>query len=194
MLCNTAPLGTISVLSSCNTRPRLKCSYLIPTAHTVQILKRICCEKLVWTKSCAGLGRVPWRSSMCTPMKTTNSTIAKSCGAASHLSKRCSSMRSAMKSTQRVPARLETYNCFRRRQSTEIEFSNAACCSNYVTFFVLLHVEIRVGHVGCNVRQDFMKLKKSLTRDVLGVELGANTTNIVSSPMLEHILCSRRQC
>ena len=49
-----------------------------------------------------------------------------------------------MKSTQRVPSRLGPYNCFRNRQNTEIKFSNAACC-----FFVLVHVEIRVGHVDC---------------------------------------------
>ena len=87
---------------------------------------------------------------MCTSMKTTNSTCAKSCGAASHLSKRCSSMRSAMKSTQRVPARLGPNNCFRNRQSSEIEFSNKACCFSSSTTW-------RHGLVTSvvNVRYDF---------------------------------------
>ena len=38
--------------------------------HAVRTLKRIVCERLNRTISTAGLGPVPWRSSMCTPMDT----------------------------------------------------------------------------------------------------------------------------
>ena len=60
-----------------------------------------------------------------------------------------------MKSTQRVPARLGPYNCYRSRQSTEVESSQCGqlfqSLSRWVrvTFFVLVHVEVRVGHVCC---------------------------------------------
>ena len=54
-------LGVISVWSLCNTRSRLRCSKFMPTSFTVQILSRFFCEKLVWTRSSAGLGPVPWR-------------------------------------------------------------------------------------------------------------------------------------
>ena len=68
----------------------------------------------------------------CVPqMKTSSSKCAKNCGVASLLSKLCSPPRSAVKSTQRVPARLRPYTCFRSRQSTEVRFSNAACCSSH---------------------------------------------------------------
>ena len=33
--------------------------------------------------------------------------------------------------TQRVPERLQPYNCFRSRQSTEVGFPNAACCPSH---------------------------------------------------------------
>ena len=49
---------------------------------------------------------------ICTSMNTSSSLFAKNCGAASHLSKLRSSRRSAMKSTQRVSARLQPHSCF----------------------------------------------------------------------------------
>ena len=68
---------------------------------------------------------------MCTSIETSSSYFAKNCGAASHLSKLCSSRRSAMKSTQHVPARLRPYNFSRNRQNTEVGFPNAACYSSH---------------------------------------------------------------
>ena len=60
MLCKTTlryfGLGTISVLSLCNSRSRSRRSYLTPTSFSVQILKRIFCEWWVWTRSSASLG------------------------------------------------------------------------------------------------------------------------------------------
>ena len=118
---------TISVLSLFFTRS-FALDMFIPRAHLVKI-ERIFCERWAWICSSASLGRVPWRSSMCASMKSFSSQFAKNCGAASHLSKLSSSRRSAMMSTQRVPARLRPYSRFRSRRSTEVEFSNAACCS-----------------------------------------------------------------
>ena len=64
-------------------------------------------------------------------------------------------MPSAMKSTQRFPARLGPYNCFGNRQSTKIEFSNAACCfSSSSTWKYGLVTSV------VNVRYDFLKLSR----------------------------------
>ena len=108
---------------------------------------------------------------MCPSMKTSSSQFSKKCGAASHLSKLCSSRRSAMKSTQRVPARLQPYNCFNNRHGTEVDFSNAL---GHETCFVLVHVELRVGHVCCECVICLVDVQKnSMTHPVLGVKLGA---------------------
>ena len=81
MLCNTtlrcSGLGTISVLSLCNTRSRSRRSYLTPTSFSVQTLKRIFCERLVWTRSSAGLCPVPWRSYTCTSNENIQLVICK---------------------------------------------------------------------------------------------------------------------
>ena len=55
----------------CNSRSRSRRSYLTPTSCSVQILKRIFCERLVWTRSSASLGPVPCRSYTCTSVKHT---------------------------------------------------------------------------------------------------------------------------
>ena len=89
--------STISVLSLYNTRSRLRCSYLMPTSFTVQIWKRIVCERLV-------LDHVQ-RKSRSGAMEVIHVylnehiqlVICRNCGAASHLSKLCSSRHSAMK-------------------------------------------------------------------------------------------------
>ena len=52
----------------------------------------------------------------------------------------------------------------------------------HVTLFVLVHVEIRLVTSVVNVRHDLLRLKKSMTRPVIGVELGANTLYLVPSP------------
>ena len=108
----------------------------IPVAHSsfaAQILKQILYEREIRT-------HVP--------------QLQGNCGIASRVSKLFSPRRSAMKFTRLFPARLRPYCSFRNRQNT-VEFPSAACCSNLlsrwtqVTLFVLVHVEVRVGHV-CN--------------------------------------------
>ena len=69
-------LGTISDLSLCNIRSRLRCSYLVPASFTAQILKRIFCDRFAWICSSAGLGPVPWKSSRCTSMNTSSSSAS----------------------------------------------------------------------------------------------------------------------
>ena len=178
VLCNTTPkcfgLGTISILSSCNTRSRLKCSYLIPTSYTVQILKRICCEKLVWSKSYQGPCRMPWRSSMCTSMKTTSSTIAKSCGAAPHLSELCSLNAFCHEIYPTCSIASRAIQLF--SQSPKHRDQILKCGLLFFRPYGLVTSIV-------NVRCDFLKLKSSKTRPMLGIELGADTTNVVSSPM-----------
>ena len=51
----------------------MRCSYMMPSSYRVQILKRNLCERLVWTKSSAGLGPVQWRSSMRNSRNTSSS-------------------------------------------------------------------------------------------------------------------------
>ena len=51
----------------------------------------------------------------------------------------------------------------------------------HVTFFVLVHVEVRVGHVCCECA--IRRLEKSIMRFVHGVELRAHTSYSVSSPL-----------
>ena len=88
-------------------------------------------------------------------MKTSSSSFAKKCGAASHLSKLCSSRRSAMKSTQRVPTRLRPCTCFRSREKNRGPILQCGLLFQplsqwvHVTFFIFVHVEVRVGHVCC---------------------------------------------
>ena len=68
------------------------------------------CEKLAWICSSAGPGPVLWRSSL---------VICKELWCSSHLSKLCSSGRSA------------TSSCFHSRHSTGVEFPNAARRPNH---------------------------------------------------------------
>ena len=87
--------------------------------------------------------------------RTARSSAMESFGAASHLSKLCSSRRSARKSTQRVPARLRPYNLFSQSSKDRGRIPQRGLLFQplswwvHVTSFVLVHVEVRVGHVCC---------------------------------------------
>ena len=126
---NRRPLKNLYDRDSCHFSvslvPRAHLIYC-PTSSTVQILQRIICERF---------------NHMCTSMNTSSSLCAKTCSAASHLSKLCYSRRSPW---FLVPAPIQLFSQSPQHGS---RLSNAACFSPWVhvALFVLVHVEVRVG-------------------------------------------------
>ena len=91
-------------------------------------------------------------------------------------------------STQRVPTRLQPQNCFRIRQSTEVGFTRCGLLFQplgrwvHVPFFVLVHVEVRVGHVCCEGVIRLLETQE--VDDASGARSRARRTSYIASSLL----------